>query len=341
MSMTETKETPMKTMNPPRNTAPRRSIVRACNHTGTWLTGFLWIVAMSGQTPRTIAASAPGGFTNYVQQMPGSAYSFEMVAIPGGMVTVGSPANESGREESDLPIKKATIQPFWIGRCEVGWPEFIPYVFVAHKEIMRDVDKLEGRVDLDGISHPTPPYGSVYRERGVKGYPAIGMGRPAAMEYCRWLSKRTGRQYRLPTEEEWEYACRAGATTAYFWGNDPAQAKQYGWFMDNSLDSQRQDVSTQPMGKLKPNLFGLYDIVGNVTEWCAPAGKNAPQVARGGAFSEPVTRLRCAARMIETPAWNEMDPQSPQSIWWLASADFIGFRVARSLDENPETPPAK
>jgi formylglycine-generating enzyme required for sulfatase activity len=331
----------MKTMNTLLDSAPWQRTAHPWGQINAWLTGLLWTMAMFGQTPVSAAANAPTGFTNYVQQMPGSAFSFEMVAIPGGTVTAGSPANEAGREESDLPPKKVTIKPFWIGRFEISWPEYLPFVFIDRKEVARDVDKLEGVVDFDGISHPTKPYGSVYRERGVKGYPAIGMGRPAAMEYCRWLSKRTGHQYRLPTEEEWEYACRAGASTAYFWGDDPARAKEYGWFVDNSMDSERQDVSTHPMGKLKPNRFGLYDIVGNVTEWCAPADKDAPHVARGGAFSEPVTRLRCAARMIETPDWNLLDPQSPQSIWWLASADFIGFRVARSLDDTAETRPAK
>ena len=202
----------------------------------------------------------------------------------------------------------------------------------------RNVDKLEGIVDHDGISHPTPPYGSVYRERGEKGYPAIGMGLPAASEYCRWLSKKTGVKYRLPTEEEWEYACRAGAKTAFFWGDDPIGAKDYGWFKENSATSSLGET-THPIGKLKPNPFGLHDIVGNLAEWCAAVDKDAPHVVRGGAFSEPVTRLRCAARMIETPEWNELDPQSPQSIWWLSSADFVGFRVVRSFgDETTGVP---
>jgi formylglycine-generating enzyme required for sulfatase activity len=302
-----------------------------------WLLG---MAVMLGVASVLAGEPGPAGFTNYTQQMPGSAFTFPMVAIPGGTITVGSPASETGRESSDLAPRKITVKPFWIGRFEVSWQEFLPYVFIDKKEVARDVDKLEGIVDYDGISHPTKPYGSVYRERGEKGFPALGMGLPAALEYCRWLTKRTGIKYRLPTEEEWEYACRAGAATAFFWGDNPAQAPEYGWFIDNSLERQAQKESTHPLGKLKPNPFGLYDMAGNVAEWCAPVDKNAPHVARGGAFSEPVNRLRCAARMIETPAWNELDPQSPQSIWWLASADFIGFRLARSLNDAPETTPA-
>jgi formylglycine-generating enzyme required for sulfatase activity/cytochrome c5 len=255
---------------------------------------------------------------------------------------VGSPADEAGRDKSDLPQKKIKVKPFWMERFEVSWAEYLPYVFIDQSQVLRQVDKLEGIVDKDGISHPTKPYGSVYRERGEKGYPAIGMGLPGALGYCQWISKKTGKKYRLPTEDEWEYACRAGSAKAFFWGDDPAQAKEYGWFKDNSKDT------THPLGKLKPNPFGLYDIVGNVTEWCAPPNTNAPHVARGGAFTEGVARLRSSARMIETPEWNEYDPQFPQSIWWLSAADFIGFRVVRSLEEQggeqtqaaPSTAPA-
>lgn len=284
--------------------------------------------------PAAGQAIKPPGLTNYTQSIPGSTVKFEMIAIPGGEITVGSPENEPGRGQTELPPRKVKVNPFWMGKFEVSWQEFLPYVFVDRKQIVRDVDKLEGLVDEDGISHPTPPYGSVYRERGEKGYPALGMGVPAAMEYCRWISKKTGVKYRLPTEEEWEYACRAGSTSAYFWGDDPAKAKEYGWFKDNT-------ESTHPLGQLKPNPFGLYDIVGNLAEWCAPADTNAPPVGRGGAFTEPVTQLRSAARLIETEEWNDMDPQSPQSIWWLSSADFIGFRLVRSFDDSAAPASAK
>ncbi len=286
---------------------------------------------VAGACAATFAAegsAADPKFTNYVQQVPGQTYTFEMVAIPGGEITLGSPANEAGREKSDVSQHQAKIKPFWMGKCEVSWQEFLPYVFIDQKEVLRQVDKIEGIVDTDGISHPTKPYGSVYRERGEKGYPAIGMGYPSAREYCRWLSKKTGLHYRLATEDEWEYACRAGATTAYFWGDDSAQAKDYAWYKDDSKDT------THPIGKLKPNKFGLYDIAGNVAEWVAKENTNAPAVARGWAWSEPVTKLRCAARMIETPEWNELDPQFPQSIWWLSAADFVGFRIVRSLEDE-------
>jgi formylglycine-generating enzyme required for sulfatase activity len=265
-------------------------------------------------------------FDNYVEKIPGGTLSFEMVAVPGGEITVGSPADEPGRDKNDLPQKKVTVKPFWMGKYEVQWELFLPFVFSEKAEV--DTDKAQG------ITHPTKPYGSVYRDRGEKGYPAMGMSQLNADNFAKWISRKTGKKYRLPTEEEWEYACRAGATTAYFWGADPAQADKYGWYTNNS------SATTQPIGKKQPNKFGLYDIVGNVSEWCAKASAEAPGITRGGAWSEPVTKLRCASRMVDCPEWNELDPQSPPSIWWLSAADFVGIRLVRSMDGDEAAAPA-
>ena len=280
-----------------------------------------------------VCAAADSTFTNYTERVPASTVKFEMVAVPGGTLQKGD--------------KKIEIKPFYIEKYELGWPEYTLWVFAENEEAEKD--------KVDAITHPTKPYGSIYRERGEKGFPAIGMTQLAATEYCLWLSKRTGKKYRLPTEDEWEYACRAGSTTAYFWGDEADKANDYGWSIDNS------DNTTQPCGKKKPNAFGLYDMTGNVAEWVARASTNdlgwhaqdthdalkvtewmrrsatnGPIVARGGAFTEPVNKMRSASRMIETPAWNELDPQNPKSIWWLASADFVGFRVVCDADKAPE-----
>ena len=280
-----------------------------------------------------LAAETNNGFANYTQKMPGSTVSFDMIAVTGGEITIGSPENEPGREKSDLTPKKVTVKSFWMGKCEVTWQEFLPFVFVDQSEIVRNVNKLEGLVDKDGVSHPTKPYGSVYRERGEKGYPALGVGYPNAANYCKWLSKKTGVNYRLATEEEWEFACRAGSTTPFFWGADAAQAKDYGWFKENSVDGTGRET-THPVGKLKPNKFGLFDIVGNVGEWCQKTDPKGMGVIRGGSFmDDPAIRFRSASRNVETEDWNELDPQSPQSVWWLSAADFVGFRIVRGSDD--------
>lgn len=281
--------------------------------------GVLGLSLVSPLLPMAVGADN-ADFKNYTETLPGATVGFEMVAIPGGTVKIGSPESEAGRDKSDLVPKEVAVKSFWMGKCEISWQEFLPWVFGEKQAVEKE--------KADGITRPTKPYGSVFRERGEKGFPALGMSQHAATEYCKWLSYKTGKKYRLPTEAEWEFACRAGSSTAYFWGDDAAQAKEYGWYQENSK------ATTQPIGKLKPNKLGLYDMVGNVAEWTSKESKEAPGVARGGGFSEPVAKLRCAARMVETPEWNELDPQSPPSIWWLSAADFVGFRVVRSMEDD-------
>lgn len=270
-------------------------------------------VAMIGQ-----ATAADTKFESYTEKIPGSSVSFDMVAIPGGEITIGSPESEAGRDKNDLAPKKVTVKPFYMGKYEVSWQEYILYVFGEKEEIEKE--------KKDGITRPTKPYGSVYRDRGEKGFPAIGMSQHSAIYFAKWLSWKTGKQYRLPTEAEWEFACRAGAETPYFWGTDKSKAGEYGWSKENSGDQ------THPIGKKQPNKFGLYDIVGNVSEWCIQDDTNTPAVTRGGAFTEPVEKMRSASRMLDCPEWNELDPQSPPSIWWLSAADFVGIRLVCSAD---------
>jgi formylglycine-generating enzyme required for sulfatase activity len=166
-----------------------------------------------------------------------------------------------------------------------------------------------------------------------------------AKVYCKWLSAKTGRYYRLPTEAEWEYACRCGKPTAYSFGDDPARLGDYGWFEDNSEEKYHQ------VGKKKPNEWGLYDMHGNVAEWCLdqyeadrykqlggkednqvlPVTKAYPHVVRGGAWTDEAPLLRSAARRCSSADWKAQDPQIPQSIWYFTDANFVGFRVVRPL----------
>jgi formylglycine-generating enzyme required for sulfatase activity len=181
----------------------------------------------------------------------------------------------------------------------------------------------------------------------------------AALRYCQWLGKKTGRAYRLPTEAEWEYAARAGRDAAYPFGDDPKALGEYAWFKDNSGDGDHPRGTTHKVGTRKANAFGLHDLLGNVAEWTldqydpkgyearakqplsvrpvtAPTDKKWSHVVRGGSWADKADRLRCASRRVSDKSWQKWDPQVPRSVWWLTRMDVVGFRVVLAEDEQKE-----
>jgi formylglycine-generating enzyme required for sulfatase activity len=295
-------------------------------------------------------AAAPGPeFKPYTETIPGSMVSFEMIPIPGGRFLMGSPPGEAGRKDDEGPQHPVEIRPFWMGKCEVTWDEYDLY-WKARPGAKEAVEP-ENPTDADAVTRPTPPYADETFDKGREGHPVLGITHHAAMQYCRWLSLKTGKVYRLPTEAEWEYACRAGTTTAYFWGDDPKKLDEYGWYDTNS------DEKTHAVGTKKPNPWGLYDMVGNVSEWCVDAydkdcyktfsldkatigpvnlstGTRFRDVVRGGSWADEAPVCRSATRVGSEKSWIKLDPQRPQSIWWLTSAEFVGFRIVRPVEEQ-------
>ncbi|HEV7403163.1 MAG TPA: SUMF1/EgtB/PvdO family nonheme iron enzyme [Chthoniobacteraceae bacterium] len=282
----------------------------------------------------------------FTTTIAGSEVAYEMLPIPGGKFKMGSPDSEAGHKPDEGPVREVTIAPFWMGKCEVTWNEFELFMYPDEEKKTRAAKQLDPSLNklTDAITHPTQPYVEMSFGMGKDGFPAISMTQHAANKYCEWLSAKTGHFYRLPTEAEWEYAARAGTTTAYFWGDDPAKATEYAWYGKNS------DFKYQKVGKKKPNPWGLQDILGNVIEWTldqyAPdaytkAGPTNPwvkatlpypHVARGGSWDDDdVTKLRAAARRASGPAWKIQDPQLPKSIWYHTDAQFLGFRLVRPL----------
>ncbi|MBC7367123.1 MAG: formylglycine-generating enzyme family protein [Undibacterium sp.] len=273
----------------------------------------------------------------YVETIPGTAVSFSLAPVPAGAFTIGSPDTEKNRAPDEGPQAKVSLPAFWIGKYEVTWNEYEIFMFASDK-----ADDA-GKKDAAAVSHPTKPYVEMSFGMGREGFPAISMTHHAASRYCQWLSAKTGRFYRLPTEAEWEYAARAGTTTAYSFGDDPAQLAGYGVFHADKYAK---------VGSKKPNVWGLFDMHGNVSEWTldhyepdaytrlgksatAPWARSAqpyPHSVRGGNWSDPPELLRSAARRGSSPDWKMLDPQLPKSIWYHTSAPWIGFRVVRQLE---------
>ncbi len=294
----------------------------------------------------------------YVESIPGTDASFRMLPIPGGRFRMGSPEGEADRKDDEGPVHEVEISPFWMEEHEVTWQEFHPFMHKLDLERRKQTDEAPAPQDAwaDAVSRPTPPYVPMDFEMGVDGFPAICMTQFAARHYTKWLSMKTGRFYRLPTEAEWEYACRAGTTGAFSFVDDPDLLGEHAWFFDNS------DGRYQKIAQKKPNPWGLFDMHGNVCEWVLDAhdagfyatlaeGAAAdpvnwpsdayPHVVRGGSWDDDADRLRSAARRASSKAWKVQDPQLPKSIWYHTDARWVGFRVVRPLVSPSEEEKAR
>ncbi len=285
----------------------------------------------------------------------GADNEFIMMPIPGGTFKRGS--TEVPDEE---PVREIEISPFWMGKHEVTWAEYESWQFDLDIERrtpenfkMNNLDK-----NADIVSRPTGPYLDMSFGMGKEKRPVICMTQLAAKAYCMWLSAKTGHFYRLPTEAEWEYACRAGSESKYSFGDDQAKLGDYAWFADNANETY------QPIGQKKANAWGLHDMHGNVSEWVldsfaqdfyanSPAkdpvnlapetpeenpfeetefwpNKIYERIVRGGSYKDYAEDLRSAKRFLSDPEWKVQDPQIPKSVWYHTDAVFVGFRVVRA-----------
>ena len=198
----------------------------------------------------------------YVEKIEHSAAKIEMLPIPGGSFRMGSEDSQAGRNADEGPVHEVQVGPFWMAKFELTWDAYD--VWMSDLDVFyREVNKVQATprdelADEFQKSQPTKPYTDMTFGMGKHGYPAICMTQHAARTFCKWLSRKTGRYYRLPTEAEWEYACRAGTQTTYSFGDDPAELENFAWFADNAGEGYHK------VGLKKPKPWGFHDLTGNV-----------------------------------------------------------------------------
>ena len=228
----------------------------------------------------------------------------KMMLLPAGEFDMGSPGSDTNASSDEKPQHRVRInKPFYLGVHEVTVGQFRQ--FVSDSGYKTDAEQ-------DG--------------KDADEHPVVNVSWNDADAFCKWLSRKEGKAYSLPTEAQWEYACRAGSTTKYCYGDGDAELGEYAWFEKNS------GSSTHPVGSKKPNQWGLYDMHGNAQEWCAdwydakyygesraddPTGPSSgtSRVLRGGSWGGAPSRSRSANRGGGSPAFRSFGP---------------GFRVSRT-----------
>ena len=242
--------------------------------------------------PQVNARSTPKPFE---QSIPRSTVALRFVPVP---AHEGDPSGSSGT--------------FWISATEVPWEAYDLLVYGL-------TEGGEGEHLFDAESRPSKPYINMDRGYGHEGYPVVSVSLHGAQTFCEWLSSLTGKRFRLPTEAEWERACRAESPSRWSFGDDAAQLPDHAWFKGNAQGK------THPVGEKEPNVLGVYDAHGNAAEWSVRADGSG--VVCGGSFRDEAEGTGSAARVEPSKSWNRSDPQIPKSPWWLADAGFIGFRI--------------
>lgn len=267
--------------------------------------------------------------------VPGTNQKLKLVQIPGGNFLMG---NNAGKP-NEKPAKQIQVSGFWMGAYEVTHDQYNVF--------FRDENLSQGS-KVDAVTRPTAQYIDLSWNMGKEGgYPMNSMSVDAAMMFCKWLWQQTGVFYRLPTEAEWEYACKAGINGNYSFGNDTKLLGQYAWFKGNSKGRY------QKVGMKKPNRWGLYDMHGNVAEWTMDQYDSSfmsklnvgqldpvsfptsryPRSIRGGSYMDDAPILKASNRSFSIPGWNKRDPQIPKSRWWLTDGMFVGFRIVRPINQ--------
>jgi formylglycine-generating enzyme required for sulfatase activity len=268
----------------------------------------------------------------------------KLILIPAGEFMMGSPEGDKGRESDEHPHRVRITKPFYLGAHEVTLGQFLEFYHRANYKTEAERDGKGGwgyTGDRESPFKQSPEY--VAWNSGfpqTKDHPVVNVSWNDAVAFCEWLGRKEGKTYRLPTEAEWEYACRAGTTTRYYFGDDSeglvragnvrdmtTKATFPGWTTESGSDGY---VFTAPVGRFQPDPFGLYDMHGNVWEWCAdwaggdyyqsspvddPTGpaSGSFRESRGGSWYDAPGSCRAANRNCSSPDYRSFN---------------LGFRVA-------------
>ena len=234
----------------------------------------------------------------------------KFVRIPKGTFLMGSPPDEVGSSDDERQHEVTLTRDFYLGVYEVTQAQY--------KKVM---GKNPSYFTGDKVAERHPQTGRFVKDVDSANHPVENVSHDDAVEFCRRLSempdeKAAGRRYRVPTEAEWEYACRAGSNTAFSFGNEAGDLGSHAWYEANS------NGMTHAVGGKKPNAFGLYDMHGNVLEWCSdwydekyyasspatdPTGPDSGsyRVMRGGSWLNAPFFVRCASRYFYPPVPRE------------------------------------
>lgn len=262
---------------------------------------FLLLCAMASPLP------ADEAIEFITVRVPGTTVPFEMTLCP------------PSESRSDAESEDTGSVPMWVLTTEVTWDLYDIYVY--------ELDEPDGSSPADALSRPSKPYVPPDRGFGHDGYPAIGMTRKAAEDFCRWLSLKTGLTARLPSKSEWASLARAGSDGPYCCALTADTLTDAAWIKANS------EHTTHPVAELQPNALGLYDMHGNAAEWVITDTRRP--YAMGGSYRDDASDATATSEQRQASSWNQSDPQIPKSQWWLADCSWVGFRfVIEANDEN-------
>jgi formylglycine-generating enzyme required for sulfatase activity len=265
----------------------------------------------------------------------------EMVIISTGSFEMGSPNSEDDRSNDEGPVRRVIVSTFAIGKTEITRGQFAAFIKDTKYAAGNHCRTLEGGKFEERNGRSWRDLGFLQNDN----HPAACVNWNDAKAYTKWLSRKTGKPYRLPTEAEWEYAARGNTVTARYWGDNPDAACEYANVADKTAEATIQGALswsafnctdgiafTAPAGSFKANAFGLYDMLGNVWEWTednyhdnysgAPSdskaweGVDTMRVLRGGSWNNSPSRVRSAKRGRDYPT---------------SRFSNIGFRIARKL----------